>query len=82
MILSRRCRTGNENNQTLEMLIIKIYQESRVIIGKNAYSTELGVVQGGDLSFMLFNLYLEEDLGQSPETQTHGQQGRPPGLCR
>ena len=64
------------------MLIIKIYQESRVIIGKNDYSAELGVVQGGDLSFMLFNLYLEEVLGQSPETQTHGQQGRPPGLSR
>ena len=27
MILSRRCRTRNENNQTLEMLIIKMCQE-------------------------------------------------------
>ena len=40
-----------------------MYQESRVIIGKHAFSADLGVVQGGVLSPMLFNVYLEEALG-------------------
>ena len=42
-----------------------MYQESRVIIGKHAFSADLGVVQGGVLSPMLFNVYLEEALAQS-----------------
>ena len=40
-----------------------MYQESRVIIGSDSFSADLGVVQGGVLSPMLFNLYLEEALG-------------------
>ena len=60
-ILSSRCR--NENDETLALLIIKMYQESKVIIGKHAFSADLGVVQGGVLSPMLFNVYLEEALG-------------------
>ena len=42
-----------------------MYQESKVIIGKHAFSADLGVVQGGVLSPMLFNVYLEEALAQS-----------------
>ena len=40
-----------------------MYQESKVVIGKHAFSADLGVVQGGVLSPMLFNVYLEEALG-------------------
>ena len=40
-----------------------MYQDSKVIIGKHAFSADLGVVQGGVLSPMLFNVYLEEALG-------------------
>ena len=42
-----------------------MYQESRVIIGSHSFSADLGVVQGGVLSPMLFNLYLEEALGET-----------------
>ena len=45
------------------MLIIKMYQQSQVVIGKHTFSADLGVVQGGVLSPMLFNVYLEEALG-------------------
>ena len=47
----------------MALLIIKMYQESKVIIGNHAFSADLGVVQGGVLSPMLFNVYLEEALG-------------------
>ena len=40
-------------------------QESRVIIGSHSISADLGVVQGGVLSPMHFNLYLEEALGET-----------------
>ena len=60
-ILSSRCR--NDTDQTLALLIIKMYQQSQVIIGKYSFSAELGVVQGGVLSPTLFNVYLEEALG-------------------
>ena len=60
-ILSSRCR--NETDRTLAMLIIKMYQQSQVVIGKHSFSADLGVVQGGVLSPMLFNVYLEEALG-------------------
>ena len=33
-----------------------------MVIGKHAFSADLGVVQGGVLSTMLFNVYLEEAL--------------------
>ena len=60
-ILSRRCQ--NETDRTLAMLIVKMYQQSQVVIGKHSFSADLGVVQGGVLSPMLFNDYLEETLG-------------------
>ena len=60
-ILLSRCR--NEADQTLALLIIKMYQQSQVIIGRHSFSADLGVVQGGVLSPMLFNVYLEEALG-------------------
>ena len=60
-ILSRRCK--NETDRTLAMLIVKMYQQSQVVIGKHSFSADLGVVQGGVLSPMLFNVYLEEALG-------------------
>ena len=62
-ILSGRCK--NESDETLALLIIKMYQESKVVIGKHAFSADLGVVQGGVLSPMLFNVYLEEALAQT-----------------
>jgi hypothetical protein len=40
-----------------------MYQQSQVVIGKHSFSADLGVVQGGVLSPMLFNIYLEEALG-------------------
>ena len=60
-VLNSRCT--NETDQTLAMLIIKMYQRSQVVIGKHSFSADLGVVQGGVLSPMLFNIYLEEALG-------------------
>ena len=60
-ILLSRCK--NQTDETLALLIIKMYQESKVMIGKHAFSADLGVVQGGVLSPMLFNVYLEEALG-------------------
>ena len=60
-ILSRRCRSAED--ETLAMLIIKMYQRSQVIIGRHSFSANLGVVQGGVLSPMLFNVYFEEALG-------------------
>ena len=59
-ILLKKCK--NEEDQTLALLIIKMYQRSQVLIGKHSFSAELGVVQGGVLSPMLFNVYLEEAL--------------------
>ena len=61
-ILLSRCK--NEHDETLALLIIKMYQESRVKIGNHAFSADLGVVQGGFLSPMLFNVYLEEARGR------------------
>ena len=58
-------RYKNESDETLALLIIKMYQESGVIIGSHSFSADLGVVQGGVLSPMLFNLYLEEALGET-----------------
>ena len=55
----------NDSDETLALLIIKMYQESRVIIGNHAFSADLGVVQGGVLSSMLYNVYLEEALGET-----------------
>ena len=49
----------------MALLIIKMYQQSQVIIGRHAFSAKLGVVQGGVLSPMLFNVYLEEALGST-----------------
>ena len=40
-----------------------MYQKSQVLIGKHSFSADLGVVQGGVLSPILFNVYLEEALG-------------------
>jgi hypothetical protein len=62
-ILNSRC--PNDRDDTLAHLIIKMYQESKVVIGKHAFSADLGVVEGGVLSPMLFNIYLEEALGQT-----------------
>ena len=45
------------------MLIIKMYQQSQVVFGKHSFYADLGVVQGGVLSPMLLNVYLEEALG-------------------
>ena len=58
-----RCKS--ESDETLALLIIKMYQESRVIIASHSFSADLGVVQGGVLSPMLFNVYLEEALGET-----------------
>ena len=40
------------------MLIVEMYQQSQVVIGKPSFSADLGVFQGGVLSHMLFNVYL------------------------
>jgi RNA-directed DNA polymerase len=60
-ILDSRCR--NETDGMLALLMVKMYQKSQVVIGKHSFSADLGVVQGGVLSPMLFNVYLEEALG-------------------
>ena len=60
-ILISRCK--NEGDETLALLIIKMYQKSQVIIGRYSFSADLGVVQDGVLSPMLFNVCLEEALG-------------------
>ena len=60
-MLLGRCK--NEADYTLALLIIKMYQQSQVVIGRHSFSADLGVVQGGVLSPMLFNVYLEEALG-------------------
>ena len=62
-ILLSRCK--NESDDTLALLIIKMYHESRVIIGSRSISADVGVVQGGVLCPMLFNVYLEETLGET-----------------
>ena len=43
--------------------MVKMYQKSQVVIGRHSFSTDLGVVQGGVLSPIFFNVYLEEALG-------------------
>ena len=53
-----------------------MYQESKVIIGKHAFSADLGVVQGGVLSPMLFNVYLEEALGETQKLKAGKEEGR------
>ena len=42
-----------------------MHQHSQVVIGKHSFSANLGVMQGGVLSPLLFNVYLEEALGSS-----------------
>ena len=46
----------------MALLMVKMYQKSQSVIDKNCFSADLGVVQGGVLSPMLFNVYLEEAL--------------------
>ena len=41
-ILLSRCKS--ESDETLALLIIKMYQDSRVIIGSHSFSADLGVV--------------------------------------
>ena len=41
------------------MLMVKMYQKSQVVIGRHSFSEDLKVVQGGVLSPMLFNVYLD-----------------------
>ena len=41
-ILSSRCQ--NETDRTLAMLIVKMYQQSQVVIGKHSFQADLGVV--------------------------------------
>jgi len=60
-ILDSRCR--NDSDRMMALLMVKMYQKSQVVIGKHSFSADLGVVQGGVLSPMLFNVYLEEALG-------------------
>jgi hypothetical protein len=43
----------------LALLMVTMYQKSQVVIGKDSFSADLGVVLGGVLSPMLFNVYLE-----------------------
>ena len=62
-ILHSRCK--NETDQTLALLITKMYQHSQVVIGRHSFSANLGVVQGGVLSPFLFNVHLEEALGSA-----------------
>ena len=59
--MSSRCK--NQVDHTLAMLMVKMYQKSQVVIGRHSFSADLGVVQGGVLSPMLFKVYLEEALG-------------------
>jgi hypothetical protein len=53
----------DETDRMLAQLMVKMFQKSQVVIGKHSFSADLGVVQGGVLSPMLFNVYLEEALG-------------------
>ena len=52
-------------DQTLALLITKMYQDSQVVIDKHSFSANLGVVQGGVLSLLLFNVHLEKALGST-----------------
>ena len=45
-------------------------------------SADLGEVQGGVLSPMLFNIYLEEALGTTDKLKEIGEEEQPPGLRR
>ena len=36
--------------------MVKMYQRSQVVIGRHSFSADLGVVQGGVLSPMLFTV--------------------------
>ena len=62
-VLTARCRS--KEDRALALLIIQMYARSRVLIGGHAFDADLGVVQGGVLSPMLFNIYLEEALGHT-----------------
>ena len=64
-ILDSRCR--NDSDRMIALLMVKMYQKSQVVIGKHSFSADLGVVQGGVLSPMLFNVYLEEALTPKPQ---------------
>ena len=54
-ILDSRCR--NETDGMLALLMVKMYQKSQVVIGMHSFSADLGVVQGGVLSPMLFFIF-------------------------
>ena len=49
-------RLKNETNQTLALLIIKMYKASQAIIGRHSFSPNLGVVQEGVILPMLINV--------------------------
>ena len=42
--------------------MVQMYARSKILIGGHSFEADLGVVQGGVLSPMLFNIYLEEAL--------------------
>ena len=76
-VLNSRCT--NETDQTLAMLIIKMYQRSQVVIGKHSFSADLGVVQGGVLTHAVQHLP-RGGAGHHLEAEGDGQQGRPAGV--
>ena len=65
--MGSRCK--NETDHALALLIIKMYQQSQEVIGKHTFTANKGVVQGGVLSPMLFNVYLEEALSTNAKLQ-------------
>ena len=62
-VLTARCRS--QEDKVLALLMVQMYARSKVLIGGDSFDADLGVVQGGVLSPMLFNIYLEEALGHT-----------------
>jgi retron-type reverse transcriptase len=66
-LLKERCKSRKE--KSLVELIIKLHNDSTILVGTHSMNAEMGLPQGSILSPVLFNVYLEEALKSSKKLE-------------